>query len=103
MTTRIFLSIALIGCLALACCEAKVTTENYDKVTLGMSLSQVQNILGRGKEDSSHAGTSISSPGIAQTSRSTDRIFVWEDDFGGKVILTFQDDKLVQKSKLGMD
>lgn len=103
MTARILLSIALVTCLFLAACESKVTSENYDKVTNGMSLSQVQKILGRGKDDTSHAGTSISAPGISQTSRSNDVIYVWEDESGGKIVIVFQDDKVVQKSKTGMD
>lgn len=103
MTARICLSIALVACLALAGCEAKVTTENYDKVTNGMSYSQVKKILGAGKDDTSHAGTSISAPGISQTSKSNDVIYVWEDEFGGKIVIVFQDDKVVQKSKTGMD
>ncbi len=103
MNSRILLSIALVGCLALAACEAKVTPENVDKVQVGMSLSQVQKILGRGKEDSSHAGTSISSGGIAATSRSSDVVYVWEDEYGGKVVVTFMDDKVVQKTKTGLE
>lgn len=103
MIGRICLSITLVACLALAACENKVTSENYDKVTNGMSLSQVQKILGRGKDDTSHAGTSISAPGISQTSKSNDVVYVWEDEFGGKIVIVFQDDKVVQKSRTGMD
>ena len=103
MIARIVLSVALMACLTLACCEAKVTKENYDKVTNGISYSQVQKILGSGKDDSSHAGTSISAPGIGATSKSNDVIYVWEDDNGGKIVIIFQDDKVVQKTKTGLD
>lgn len=103
MTARILLSLALVACLALACCEAKVTAANFDKVTNGMSYSQVKKILGSGKDDTSHAGTSISAPGIGQTSKSNDVIYVWEDDNGGKIVIVFQDDKVVQKTKTGLD
>ncbi len=102
MTMRMLIPIAIAACLALAGCESKVTAENYDKITNGMSLSQVQKILGRGKDDTSHAGTSISAPGIGQTSKSSDVVYVWEEENGGKIVITFQDDKVVMKSKVGM-
>ena len=69
----------------------------------GRSDAEVKKILGAGKDDTSHAGTSISAPGISQTSKSNDVIYVWEDEFGGKIVIVFQDDKVVQKSKTGLE
>jgi hypothetical protein len=61
---------------------SKVTKENYDKIKVGMSRKEVEDILGKGKLKAG-AGTDAGSG----------EIWIWED--GKKVItLTFVDDKL---------
>jgi len=103
ITARILLSAALLACLVVSGCENQVTADNFAKVKSGMSLSQVQKILGRGRDDTSHAGTSISSPGIAATSKTNDTVHLWDDGQGGTIQVIFQDDKAVQMTKTGLD
>lgn len=103
MTSRLAATIALAACLVLGACEEKITAENYDRITNGMTLAQVEKILGTGKDDTSHQGTSIGASGIASASRSKDQVYVWEDKGGAKIIVIFQDGKVVQKSKQNLD
>lgn len=103
MMSRIAVSVALAACLVLGACEEKITVENYDQITNGMTIAQVEKILGSGKDDTSHQGTSIGASGIASASRSKDQVYVWEDKSGAKIIVVFQDGKVVQKSKQNLD
>ncbi|MBX3403058.1 MAG: hypothetical protein KF699_06550 [Phycisphaeraceae bacterium] len=103
MMSRIAVSVALAACLLASACEEKITVENYDRITNGMTIAQVEKILGSGKDDTSHQGTSIGTSGIASASRSTDQVFVWEDKSGAKIIVVFQDGKVVQKSKQNLE
>lgn len=98
MHARLALAIMLIF---LAGCEAKVTPENYDKIRDGMSLAEVQLILGEGSLEEA-SGTSLGTGGIPE--RSSDDIkrqtFVWEED--GKIITVQLVDGIVtSKTKRG--
>lgn len=89
---------AVLGAaVLLGACEQKVTLTNYDKIGNGMSLSQVQNILGSG-EDATASGTSISYGGVADSKTSNEKTMVFK---GGSLTVTviFKDGKVVQKSK----
>lgn len=102
-TSRFIASLALAACLLCASCEEKITIENYNQITNGMSIAQVEKILGAGKDDTSHQGTSIGAAGIASVSKSKDQVYVWQDRSGGKIVVIFQDGKVVQKSKENLE
>ncbi|MBC7834213.1 MAG: hypothetical protein H7Y88_03820 [Phycisphaerales bacterium] len=87
---------AIIVLATVVGCESKVTQANYDQVTIGMPLSQVEKLLGSGEEDSSGAGLSVSSAGIGSSGGTTERVFIWEDG-ASKIVVTFAEDKVVQK------
>ena len=84
-------------------CESKLTPENYASIKPGMTLAQVQRLLGSsGDEDSSPSGMSISDAGIAGSSGgSNERIFVWKED-GVTITVVFKDDIVVESRQTGL-
>jgi hypothetical protein len=94
------LAVVLAGLVLVAC--AKVSDESYSKVKEGMSLSQVQGILGEGEKEEA-SGTSISAAGMAGRSSSDAsrrQTYSWKDG-DRQIIVEFADDKVVSKRKLG--
>lgn len=88
-------------CLTLvAGCTDAVSEENFTQITNGMSLSQVEDILGSGeKEDRS--GVSISGAGIAGGSANTPTTTTYSWKSGQKqIIIEFKDDKVIHARKL---
>ena len=93
------LTLAASVLLLVAC--SKVSEENYDKVTTGMTLSQVERILGKGDQDTT-GGVSISSGGVmggSSSANSRRQTYTWKD--GQKqVVIEFMDDKVLNKRKI---
>ena len=75
MTKYIQLAI-LVPFLFLAACEKKVTQENFKKISVGMTLNEVQAILGKG-EKLVQQGSGIESYGVANTSKGNKDQDVW--------------------------
>lgn len=98
--TRACIAIACV--LVLAGCESKVTQENYDKITVGMSLAQVEEILGSGEPQDS-SGTSIESSGLTSGANVNPdaKTYVWQSE-GKQIIVNFMKDKVVSKNKRGL-
>jgi hypothetical protein len=90
-------SIALVGG-----CDETLTDENFDRVNVGMSYSEVETILGEGKrEDSGGYGSSSAGIPTGQDSGSSkQQTYTWEED-GKQVVIVFNDGKVQSKSKLG--
>jgi len=83
----------LAGGLALGMlsgCGSKVTKSNYDKVTTGMTVQQVQGILGTGQEQ---AGGGIGNL--------TGKVMVWKSG-DKKITVTFVNDKVTAKAESGL-
>ncbi len=98
---RIVLPALLAALLLLVGCEEKVTLENYEQIEKGMTLAQVEQILGEGRLEES-SGTSLGTGGIPERSRDdvSNRTYVWEED--GKIItVKIIDDKVASKTKRG--
>jgi hypothetical protein len=94
-------AVCLFAALPLAGCESKVSDENFDRITAGMTRDQVEAFMGEGQSEDV-GGVSISGAGIAGGSpvQSTTKTFSWKD--GQKqIIVVFKDDKVDHKSKLG--
>jgi hypothetical protein len=90
----------MVAAVVMAGCESKVTAENYDKVNNGMSLSQVESILGSGTDDTSSGGFGVSGGGVLDSKQNPEKVYVWRE--GGMMIqVVFKDGKVVQKSKTG--
>ncbi len=87
--------------LVLVGCEEKVTLEHYEQIQKGMSLAQVEQILGKGRLEEA-GGTSLGVGGIPERTGDdvSNRTYVWEED--GKIItVRIVDDKVASKTKRG--
>lgn len=70
-------------------CGSKVSKSNYDKITDGMTMTEVENLLGKGEKAT--AGVSVGGISI------TGDVYAWKD--GDKAItVVFKDGKVVGKS-----
>ena len=69
-----------------------VTMKDYEKLETGMSYSEVVKILG-------DSGKEVSSGEAAEGRTVT---FVWGGDQLGSISVTFQNDRLIQKSQYGL-
>jgi len=84
-----FLLAVALGCGGMN----RVNQANYQKIEDGMSLSQVESILGKGKEQASSGG---SFGGITMQAKG----MVWQD--GNKVItVMFMNDAVQSKAQMG--
>ena len=96
-------SLAAVVCaLVLTGCESKVTTENYDKITVGMSLSEVEGLLGSGELQDS-AGTSIGSSGLTGAERGNPdaKTYAWGEE-SKQIVVNFVKGVVVSKTKRGL-
>jgi hypothetical protein len=87
------LSLAVVLLVAVAGC-AKVTLENYEKVTNGMTLAEVEDILGRGTVEAGGGGT------LGDLSLSG-KVVRWGSD-EKHIKVTFVNDKVVAKAQQGL-
>ena len=86
----------LLGALVatmLVGCGKKVSKENYDKIQVGMTVAEVEDILGKGEKES--AGAEVG--GIELTGQ----VYVWKDG-EKKVTVTFKDGKAVGMTQSGL-
>lgn len=75
-------------------CGSKVTKDNYDKIKEGMTLKQVEDILGKGE---AQAGGGVEVPGVSASAK----VYQWSD--GDKTItVTFLNDKVTAKAQTGL-
>lgn len=97
-TTATIAVVAFAG-LVLPGCDKKVTIENYDKITIGMTFGEVEGFMGKG-EKQEITGTGISAAGIASATRSLQDTYTWRE--GPKEMsVTIVADRVVGKSKAG--
>lgn len=101
MNRRILLAACLLPVVLLVACEKKVTLENFDTVTVGMTLDQVENVFGKG-ELQVVQGSSISGAGILGGAATNSlETYTWRD--GNKEIsVTMKDGKVISKSHAGL-
>jgi hypothetical protein len=99
----ILLALMLAVSLALAACEkSRITTENYDKIKVGMTMSEVTSHLGsKYDDDTPPAGYGISGGGVASSTAAPENIYVFKDK-NMKIIVTVKAGKVVQKSKVDL-
>jgi hypothetical protein len=94
-------AVCLIAAFLAPGCTEKVSDENFEKITLGMGLDQVQGFMGEGERED-RGGTSISGAGIAGGSPNipTTKTFSWKS--GNKqIIVETKDEKVIAKRKVG--
>lgn len=84
------LSILITGCE-----KSKVTAENFDKVKVGMTVSEVKALLGKSYVDeTASAGYNAGNTGLS-TSQTPENTYVWSSKTL-KIIIVFKDGKVVQ-------
>lgn len=95
-------SVVLGATVLLGGCGEKLTEENYDRISNGMSLSEVEGIIGGGtREDSGGYGmTSAGIPTGNDSGSSKQQTYTWEED-GKRVVIVFNNGKVMSKSKTG--
>jgi hypothetical protein len=96
------LGLALCACVLLIACESKVSREKFDKVQVGMTLAQVEDLLGSGSDDTSDGGLTVNSAGVPDISKgAADKTYVWKAG-SGRIVITFSKGKVVQKQATGL-
>lgn len=93
--SRNLLGLALLGLvfLLISGCS-KVSQSNYDKVQTDMTVSQVEAILGKGKQAASAAGAIGDLTGSG-------KVLTWGDD-KKSITVTFANDKVIAKAAQGL-
>lgn len=86
--------LVVMFCFVLAGCGSPISKSNYELIENGMSISQVQGILGKGSEqassDASFGGTAMSA-----------KQMIWQD--GNQIItVTFMNEKVQGKAQIGL-
>jgi len=94
---RTLLKSAIISLsIFLVSCSGKLNKDNYDKISDGMSVSQVESILGKGE---SQASSSVDLGEYGGTISS--EVMTWQS--GTKVIsITFSNGKVMAKAQNGL-
>lgn len=95
-TFRKVAGVAVLGLILLAVsgCGGKVSKSNYDKIETGMTLSQVEAILGTGTEKAGVAGAVGNLTGSG-------KVMTWGDE-KKSITVTFANDKVVAKTQQGL-
>ena len=100
---RPFAAAVLCACAAMLApgCSEKVSQDNFDKITLGMGLDQVQGFMGEGEQEDV-SGVTISGSGILGGSPavSKTKTFSWKS--GNKqIVIETREEKVISKRKIG--
>jgi len=100
--TRTLNRLALVAILALAlavmgCEKSRVTDENFGKVAVGMQLSQVESLMGKGKDETPPAGYSTSGGPLTATA-APENVYTWKNKETVYTVFV-KDGKVVQKQK----
>jgi hypothetical protein len=102
------LSLALLACLLASGCANKVTKANFDKVATGMTLKEVEALLGKGvKEEGDGSGVAAQfgvdvGGGVSvQVGNKAIERYVWESG-DKKITVYFQSGKATNKDQQGL-
>ena len=91
-----FASVVMTGC---ASGSDVVSKEEFDRVSDGMSYSQVSSIIGDSGTESS-SGTMEGVPGVMPTI--TTKMYTWQNSDGSNMNAMFQNDRLITKAQAGL-
>lgn len=98
-TLKIVAAVGLLACtLALGACE-EASPEDFAQVQNGMTLSQVEAILGSGKDETASAGYGVSGGGVLGAKATDEKTYVWEAG-REKLVVVFKDGKVVQSQRM---
>jgi hypothetical protein len=93
----------LLISLLLPACQSKVNKANFDKVKEGMTLEEVEKVLGKGSKETGDGSNVAGQFGVAIPSAPTSGggdVYTWESGTN-TIRLTFRDGKLVHKQATG--
>ncbi len=100
--TWILAVVAAAVCVVLAACSGDISQETFDQIRVGMSLSEVQGIMGADGEKQDTTEMSISSAGVLGSKESRQELWVWTStNRKQEISVEFRDGKVVSKSKRG--
>lgn len=99
-------SLFLFCLLLVGCADPKIVKANYDKIKDGMSLQEVEAILGQGDKQTEGDGSNVGGQfGVAVGNvgggSSSTHDYVWES-MGKKITITFTNGKVVKKNSTGL-
>lgn len=91
----------VIPLIFLAACQQKVNDANFKKLAQGMTMREVEMLLGKG-EKQVEEGTSIGGAGLAERSKSSEKLstYLYKED-SREITVTFKDGKVVDMNKRG--
>lgn len=110
MSSRVLAWIAsvLLACALVAGgagCENRVTLDSYNMISEGMTLDEVEVVLGGPGTEVVSRGIGISTGGVMTTSRQGNkdvrRIYTWKQG-RAEITITFVDNKVFEKFKQGL-
>ncbi|MFO0834488.1 MAG: hypothetical protein U0638_05915 [Phycisphaerales bacterium] len=85
--------------LVLAACDAAISQSTYDQIQKGMTLGEVESILGGTGEEQADAGMSIGAGGaVGSTVSSKTKTYVWRAAGHKEISVTF-DESMKVKTK----
>jgi hypothetical protein len=99
-------AILLVLCLSLpACRPSKVTPENYDKISTGMTRQEVEALLGPGQKEEGGDGAGVAAQfgvnaGLGEQRGKAPDTYAWESN-GKTIKVYFSDGKVTNKQKEG--
>src|SRR5262249_17806844 len=95
----------LAVCLLLGGCgNRQITKENVDKVQNGMSLADVEKLLGKGEQDSGDGANIAAQAGVAIEPAGGPKnvqTYIWETG-NKKITIYFRDGKVASKNSAGL-
>lgn len=101
---RITGSLCALSCaVLLAACGPEVTNANFEQIEVGMSMVEVEGIIGGSGEKQEVRGSSIGATGVESAGNSGDdrQTYVWAD--GNKqIIIVFEDGQVSSKRQTGL-
>jgi hypothetical protein len=98
------LVLLVVTCLLLPGCKSKITKANFDKIQDGMTLEEVEGILGKGESQTGDPSVMLGQAGVAlpmQSGQSKDQVYVWESG-NKKITIVFRQDKVVKRIPSGL-
>ena len=96
-------AVVLALCLLIPACKSKVNKTNFEKVKDGMTLDEVEKILGKGTKETGDGSNVAGQFGVAISSAPTvggGESYVWESS-AHSITVTFRQGKVVNKRSSG--
>lgn len=102
LASRLAFALCASSLLLLSACGEKINDEGFNAINTGMTLSEVEKILGAKGEKQEISGVSISAAGVGGSSRGNgdQYTYVWKDN-NKEISVTTQGGKVISKGKAG--